>query len=305
MPARPVDPTRSADGAPSSAVTGPAPLRVAIWQPEARDEQPADRLARLDAAIAALDGQADLLVTPELFLSGYNRGDLVPASAERPYGPSARAAAAMARRHGIALVLGYPEDAPEGIYNSALCLGPTGTTIGNYRKRHLVSDWERATFLPGTEPCLVDLAGWRVGVLICWDVEFPEEVRALARAGAALVAAPTALRHRWAVVARSVIPARAFENGCFVAYANHAGREGDWHYLGESVVADPAGQPLARAGEAEETVLASLDPTAPASARTAFCQIDELDRDHVTPLASAPQNDAAGPKQVTGGGHST
>ena len=64
---------QAAPGPDGPAVTGPAPLRLALWQPEARAETPAERLARLDAAVAALDGRADLVVTPELFLTGYAR----------------------------------------------------------------------------------------------------------------------------------------------------------------------------------------------------------------------------------------
>lgn len=283
MPVRPVESRSHSAQHPRLAVTGPSPLRVAIWQPEARDERPADRLARLDAAIAAMQDPADLVVTPELFLSGYNRGEDVAASAEKPYGPSARAAAGIARRNGVALVLGYPEATPEGLYNSALCIDASGMTIGNYRKRHLVSEWERATFRRGQSDCLVEVAGWKIGVLICWDIEFPEEVRALARAGAALVVAPTALRRQWSVVARSLMPARAFENHCFIAYANHAGREGEWDYLGESVILDPLGEPLVRAASGEEMISAALDPAAPETARQAFCQIRELDFDHGDP----------------------
>ena len=270
----------AAPARPSSgpAVTGPAPLRIALWQPQARDEAPADRLARLDAALATLEDRADLVVTPELFLSGYNRGGAVAAAAERPFGPSARAAAAMARRHRTALVLGYPEAADGGIAISALCLGPGGEALGNYRKRRLMSADERAAYRAGDAPCLIDIAGWRVGILICWEVTLPEDVRALARAGAAAVVVPTALRRQRAAVARAVVPARAFENGIAVALANHAGREGDWAYLGESVVAGPDGQDLARGGAGEEMVLAAVDPAAPAAAWRAGCPLGEIDQ---------------------------
>ncbi|HUF56607.1 MAG TPA: nitrilase-related carbon-nitrogen hydrolase [Thermohalobaculum sp.] len=275
---------QAAGGPDGPAVTGPAPLRLALWQPEARDETPAERLARLDAAMAALDGGADLVLTPELFLTGYNAG--AAAAAERPYGPSARAAAAIARRHRTALVLGYPERADDGVAISALCLGPGGETLADYAKRRLMSDDERAAFRPGSVPGLIEVAGWRVGLLICWEVVVPEDVRALARAGAGAVVVPTALRRQRAVVARAVVPARAFENGVAVALANHAGREGDWDYLGESVVCGPDGRDLARGGAGEEMVLAAVDPGAPAAAWRGGCPLAELDRSQGGPAAA-------------------
>lgn len=240
---------------------GPAPLRLALWQPEARVESPAERLSRLEAAIAGLPEPVDLVVTPELFLTGCDRGSAV-AAAERSFGPSARAAAAMARRHRTGLILGYPEAAGDALHISGLCLGRGGETLGNARKRHLPSDGERATFRPGDEPCLFEIAGWRIGVAIGAETKLPELVRELARAGAALIAVPTALPRERAVTAREVVPACASENGVFVALANHAGREGGRDYRGESVVAAPSGAELGRGGPGEQMVRASLDPAA-------------------------------------------
>jgi len=101
-------------------------------------------------------------------------------------------------------------------------------------------------------------------------VEFPETVRSAALAGAHLVIAPTALSDRWPVVARQVIPTRAFENGLFVAYANHAGAHGDVSYLGESCIVGPDGRDLARAGAAPSVIAAALDPAAITAAREAI-----------------------------------
>ncbi|MBL6932085.1 MAG: hydrolase, partial [Rhodospirillales bacterium] len=90
------------------------------------------------------------------------------------------------------------------------------------------------------------------------DVEFPEFVREAALAGAEIILAPTALRSRWGFVANKMIPTRAFENGVFLLYANHAGREGTSEYLGESVIVGPDGAELARAGSGEEVLGARL-----------------------------------------------
>ena len=86
----------------------------------------------------------------------------------------------------------------------------------------------------------------RIALLICYEIEFPEAARNAALNGADLILAPTALGAQWGVVAHKLVPTRAFENGIFIAYANHAGREGEIEYLGESCIVDPMGNDLAR-----------------------------------------------------------
>jgi predicted amidohydrolase len=127
----------------------------------------------------------------------------------------------------------------------------SGRTDGNanHRKLQLPSDYERENFMRGGRLTLLDLAGWKAALLVCYDVEFPEAVRACALGGAELVVVPTALRDRWGFVANTMIPTRAFENGVFLLYANYAGSEGDWNYLGASCAIGPDGSEIARAGE--------------------------------------------------------
>jgi len=110
------------------------------------------------------------------------------------------------------------------VYNSAAVIGPAGTVLGQYRKTHLFGDFERAAYAPGKSFCQpFSLGGFSLGLLICYDVEFPEAVRATALAGADLILIPTALTPEYAVVPELIVPARALENQVFVAYCNHAG----------------------------------------------------------------------------------
>ena len=176
-------------------------------------------------------------------------------------GPSFAAAAAIARKTDLALLYGYPEQGPGGaVYNAVRLVGRDGRGLANYRKCHLFGELDRGMFRAGAGPsALVDLDGVRIGLLICYDVEFPESVRLLALAGADLVAVPTALMDPFEVVARTVVPARAVENQVFLAYANRCGAEGDLRYCGQSCVVGPDGADLARAGRGEELILADLD----------------------------------------------
>lgn len=223
-------------------------LRVALWQaPYAATVEQA--LAALDAAAAQAD--ADLLVTPEMALTGYLIGpERVAALAEPANGPMARAVARIARRHRIAIAYGYPRHNPDGRpFNAARAVGPDGRALADYDKLHLYGTGDATQFTPGTRaPAVFAWRGWRLGLLICYDVEFPESVRALALQGADAVLVPTANMREFDEVQRLLVPVRAYENRVHVVYANACGREGATRYGGLSTVAGPLGEVLVRAG---------------------------------------------------------
>jgi len=250
-------------------------LRAAIYQYECRNESPAARLQRLDRMLDAHGAKLDLVICPELFLSGYNVGDSIRQLAEPQDGPFARAAAALAHKHGTALIYGYPEQFGSVTYNAAVCVDRDGRAIAHHRKLRLPNRFEKSYFATGDAYTLFELNGWRIAILVCYDVEFPEAVRACAARGAQLVVAPTALRKEWAFVARSMIPTRAFENRFFVAYANYCGVEGSFEYLGESCFAGPTGRVVA-GGSTEALVTAALDRADIASAREALTYLDDF-----------------------------
>jgi len=244
-------------------------LRTAIYQYSARDEKPELRLQRLHETLrAARPRSFDLVVCPELFLSGYNVGAQVAELAQPPDGGFARAAAAIARDCATALVYGYPEAAAGNrIFNAAICIGSDGRLHANHRKLRLPNAFERRWFTPGESYTIIDLGGFRVALLVCYDVEFPEAVRACAMAGADIVVAPTALKAEWAFVARQLVPTRAFENGVFLLYANYCGHENGFAYLGESCIIGPGGEEIARAGSDEELIAGVLGRAQIAQAR--------------------------------------
>jgi predicted amidohydrolase len=249
-------------------------LRAAIYQYECRDEPPAARLERLDKMLGDYHGELDLVVCPELFLSGYSVGDRIRQLAEPQGGPFAQAAAALARKHRTALCYGYPERAGAAIYNVVACIDRDGRTVAHHRKLCLPNAYEKSYFATGDAYTLFELNGWKIAILVCYDVEFPEAVRGCAVRGADLVVAPTALKKEWFFVARSMIPTRAFENGLFVAYANYCGKEGAVEFLGESCFAGPKGRVIA-AGAGEELLMAELDPGDIKSARQTLTYLED------------------------------
>lgn len=243
-------------------------MRLALYQNDSSPGDVAHQLASLRRVARDLRGEADLLVTPELFMTGYR---LPPADlqrlAEPADGPVASALAAIARESGLAILCGFPERDGALVFNSAIAIGRDGSTLALYRKLHLPSDDERATFAAGGRIVTFDLLGFCVAPLICYDIEFPEAARACARAGADLILVPTALRRHWHEIARQVIPVRARESGAFVAYCNFAGSESDWDYAGLSSICGPDGSVLALAGDAEGVIIATLNLGAVAAAR--------------------------------------
>ncbi|MBJ6999948.1 carbon-nitrogen hydrolase family protein [Streptomyces sp. CRPSP2-6A1] len=246
-------------------------MRTALLQSSGHPGSVAENLRVLDeAAGRAAAAGAALLTAPEMFLTGYAIGDEIGRLAEPADGASAAAIAEIAARHGLAVAYGYPERAGDTVYNSAQLISADGTRLANYRKTHLFGCFERDHFTPGDHQVVqAELNGLTVGLLICYDVEFPENVRAHALAGTDLLLVPTAQMHPYQFVAESMIPVRAFENQMYVAYVNRVGQEGEFEFVGLSVLAGPDGVPRTRAGRAEQLVFADADPAFLAASRAA------------------------------------
>ncbi|MFJ8544900.1 carbon-nitrogen hydrolase family protein [Streptomyces sp. NPDC093586] len=246
-------------------------MRTALLQSSGRPGSTVENLKVLDeAAGRAAAAGAGLLVTSELFLTGYAIGDGIGRLAEAADGEAADAIAETATRHGVAVAYGYPERAGESVFNSVQLISADGTRLANYRKTHLFGCFEQEHFVPGEQPVVqAELNGLTVGLMICYDVEFPENVRAHALAGTDLLLVPTAQMHPFQFVAESVVPVRAFENQMYVAYVNRVGQEGDFEFVGLSALAGPDGTARARAGRTEELVLADADPAFLAASREA------------------------------------
>ncbi|MFD8818183.1 carbon-nitrogen hydrolase family protein [Streptomyces sp. NPDC059627] len=246
-------------------------MRTALLQSSGRPGSTVENLKVLDetAGRAAAAGAA-LLVAPEMFLTGYAIGDDIARLAEPADGDSADAIAELAHRHGLAIAYGYPERDGDRVHNSAQLISADGTRLANYRKTHLFGGFERDHFTAGEQPVVqAQLGGLTVGIMICYDVEFPELVRAHALAGTDLLLVPTANMHPFQLVAESLIPVRAWENQMYVAYANRVGHEGEFEFFGLSTLAGPDGVARTRAGRGEELVLADLDPALLAASRAA------------------------------------
>lgn len=238
------------------------PLRIALLQgPHGVPATPRESLASLDRAAArAAAAGASLLLTSELFLTGYALGDAVRERAEPADGDGARRVAEIAAEHRIAVAYGYPERDGDVLHNAVQLIGPDGVRLADYRKTHLFGAFETAHFTAGDAPVVQAVVdGVTVGLLICYDVEFPETVRAHALAGTELLLVPTALMRPFEIVPQTVLPARAWESQLYIAYANRCGREGEFDFAGLSCLAAPDGTVRARAGAGDDLVVADVD----------------------------------------------
>lgn len=232
-------------------------MKLGVFQCAASADGPQERLSALSSH---LEGQAlDLLLCPELFLSGYAE---MPARdwAEPQGGPFARKIAALAQMHGTAIAFGYPERVGDTLYNAAALYDAGGRLIANHRKRlPSPGSFEVETFARGPSVTFADLGDWRVAMVICYEVEFPESLRQAAQGGAQLVLVPTALGAGWGVVAEKLVPTRAFENGVWLAYADHVGRYHGLDFFGGSRIVAPDGAEVAVAGPQVALIAAGID----------------------------------------------
>lgn len=193
---------------------------------------------------------ADIAVFPELYVHAYALKGLVPLDLGSDGESTPRTRELLeplverARALGTAVVLGVAERVGDSMANVALCVDERGAVVARYRKVHLFGA-ERRYFVPGAEYVVVPLAGVAVGILVCYDVEFPEAPRALAGAGAELLVTLSANMDPYAEDHQLFLRVRALENGLPHVYVNCVGEEGRLRFCGGSGVADAEGRLVA------------------------------------------------------------
>lgn len=254
-------------------------VTVASIQMEPRIGHKDENLARSVALVErAAAGGAALVVLPELANTGYmfeSRAEAFALAEPVPAGPSTQAWVEVARRCNTLIVAGIAERDGERLYNAAVVVGPTGW-LGTYRKLHLWGE-EHLFFEAGDKGLPLFHTPWgRLGVVICYDGWFPEVYRLLAMQGADVVAMPT----NWVpmpgqppgspAMANTLAMASAHSNGLNIVCANRTGTERGQPFIGQSLIVDAQGWPVAgpAAEGGEDLVLtAQLDLKATRRAR--------------------------------------
>jgi len=250
-------------------------LRVAAVQMSSQDDLAKNLASACDFVARAADAGARLVLLPENFAYlGPEEGKRAVAEpvGETPEGPILQAIADAARRAKVHVIAGgMPERAPDPArpYNACVVVAPDGNIAGKYRKVHLfdveVGDGQRycesASTTPGETPASVTIAGFSVGLSVCYDLRFPELYRKLTDAGADILVVPAAFtlatgKDHWHVLLR----ARAIESQTYVVAAAQWGSHprGRRTY-GKSLIADPWGDVVAQCPEGEGLAVADVD----------------------------------------------
>ena len=248
-------------------------MKLALIQMHVIPADPAANIAHASAMVReAAAGQPDLILLPELWSTGIPEDPSVPGADENG-APAALAMRKLAAELNIPIAAGSVADRRDGAArNTARVFDVAGAELSRYDKIHLIGLMgEDRIFLPGDRPCRFDLRerlggighpgrdSLPCGLMICYDLRFPELARSLALTDARLLLVPAAWPkprlHPW----RILLQARAIENQVFVAAANCAGRTGPYDFFGHSLVADPLGRILAEAGGEEEILFADID----------------------------------------------
>lgn len=212
-----------------------------------------------------LQNEADLLVLPELFNSGYlfsSFSELKALAEPVPDGKTTQILIQLARDHRIHLAAGLPECRGNQYFNSAVLVGPEGF-LGCYRKIHLF-DSEKKWFQPGEDvPAVFDVGGSKVGLMICFDWIFPEVTRTMALQGAEIICHPSNLVLPFC---QKAMITRCLENRVFAVTANRIGTEKtddqQLTFTGYSQVVSPRGEVLAHATGDERCEVVEIDPSA-------------------------------------------
>lgn len=234
-------------------------VRLRVVQMEPRFGAPRENLARLEALVGE-----GLTVAPECALTGYafESRQEAWAWAEPVPGPSTQRLASLCRDRGGWVVAGLLERSGESMFNSAVVVGPGGVE-GVYRKVHLpFLGVDRFVESGDLGFPVFELPWGRVGVLICYDLSFPEAARVLKLRGAQVLCVPANWPSEAEIWCRWAPVVRAPENHLFVATANRVGTERGFRFRGESCVVDPDGRVLAAAGAQEEVLQAEVEPAA-------------------------------------------
>jgi predicted amidohydrolase len=230
-------------------------ISVATVQMKPELGQTEDNLIKMSEFIAriATEQPVDLVIFPELITTGYEVGPRFPQLAQLVPGPTVNLIAQRASEFGVHVAFGMvsKEKVESILYNTAILIGPDGDLIGQYHKVHLRGE-ERIAFRPGYRLDVFETAFGTVGMMIGWDLAFPEVARSLTLEGAELLAVCANWEQPHADEWRVYLLARARENAVFVAAANRVGEEPSYTFFGQSSIVGPLGKVYANVDEAAE-----------------------------------------------------
>lgn len=238
-------------------------MRVALLQMNINYAQPEKNYEQVAKLIEkALKKNPDTVVLPEMWNTSYALKDLAEL-ADVQGNPNVIKIRDLAKKYGVNIVAGSIADKKsDKIYNTSYIFDRFGQEVAQYSKIHLFSLMNEDKYLSaGNKKITFELDGIKCGIIICYDLRFPELVRALALDGAKILFIPAQWPHPRLHPWRTLLQARAIENQFFVTAVNRVGQEGKTNFFGHSMVVDPWGQILQEGSEEEETIIIDIDIT--------------------------------------------
>lgn len=247
-------------------------VTIATVQFQPKLGEPEENLVKMSDFISKIASQqkVDLIIFPELATSGYELGVRFTELAQRIPGPSINLMSQRAAEFGVHIAFGLAtkERVESIIFNSAVLIGPDGELLGNYNKVHLRGE-ERMAFREGFKFPVINTEIGNIGLMLGWDLAFPEVARSLALEGSELLLVMANWEKRYMDEYRTLLKARAFENGIYVAGSNRVGEDVTLAFGGESMIVGPRGEvltSLVAEKEPEVTVTADAKPQSDAKA---------------------------------------
>jgi predicted amidohydrolase len=171
----------------------------------------------------------------------------------------------MCRKHHIAASPNFYYEENGSVYDASFLIDSSGSDAGCQKMVHIAQApqfYEQDYYTPSDDGFHVfELGGIRIGIVVCFDRHYPESIRTEALRGAELILIPTAnTKAEPMELFEQEIRVQAFQNECYIAMCNRVGREAAMDFAGESLVVDPDGRTIAKAGESEELLTAVIDP---------------------------------------------
>jgi omega-amidase len=244
-------------------------MDVQIGKPVHNWEKIKDLLSRLVKDVdTGIRRKPDIIILPEMWNTGYALDQAVELG-DRNSEQTKTFFSAFAKQHQIHMICGSVASVEEdGIYNRSWVFNRSGDEVASYAKIHLFRLMDEEKFLqPGSKPVLFELDGIRCGLMICYDLRFPELTRTYSLHGAEIVFIPAQWPHPRLTHWRILQQARAIENQMYVITCNRVGVSGDTSFCGHSAVVDPWGEVLREADETEQIVSVTIDRSIVAQVR--------------------------------------
>ncbi|MCO8243424.1 carbon-nitrogen hydrolase family protein [Haladaptatus sp. AB643] len=231
--------------------------RVATCQFEPTVGRPDTNIEAIEELARKLPESVEFAVFPELCVVGYDL-TAVPTHRTSVPGPITDRLTDVVRDVGVDLVVGIPEVDTGTVYNSLVYVGEDGV-LATYRKRRLWGD-EANCFDAGTEPVTVDTPAGTVGLLLCYDLNFPELSLTYARDHCDVLAVSAAWRQSFERDWRLLCRARALDGTCYVVGSNHVGTQAGRKHAGESCIVGPRGDIVSKTTDGSAVVSAPVTP---------------------------------------------